>query len=749
MTTTLTRDTGVSSSEATELHWWRGRPVLAALVRLAVFAAPIAASFLASFLIASRWPRPDGFWPVVGWWLTLVLVGSLALALTNRVARRFLPLSMLLRMTLVFPDERPSRFSVALRTGTTRQLERQISDLRDGGGIDDRGAAETLLRLVAALRAHDRFTRGHGERVRAYAALIGDELGLDDIERSKLQWAGLIHDIGKLEVPDEILNKEGSLTAAEYEIVKRHPEAGMQIAAPLADWLGDWVNAVGEHHERWDGSGYPSGRAGTDISLAGRIVAVADVFDVITATRSYKRAQSPHDAREELARHAGTQFDPDIVRAFLQISIGRLRAAMWPLSWLAHIPYLGTSVTAPATSILAPAVFAASATLAGGSVATANEVVDAIPVFDRSGANAEVVGSTTTTTTPASTTTRPGRSGLPVPPSAIDTGPVPTTEPGADSTTSTTTTTATTEPADRTTTTIDDDDGAVPVDTEAVATTIVATATTTTIVATTTTTASTTTTAASTTTTSTTTTPPATACDQLAAGVDDLSGADLRGCSVSGLSIDGVDLSFADLDGADLSDLTLSNFNLWGANLGNANLAGAQFSDGSLSGVTAASIDARGARFARVDFGGATLIEARFDNARLIDVSFGGADLTDADASGAVATGTNFNGARLVRIDLSDATLASLEFFNADVTDGNLENANLRLTRLDDADLTGARLVDADLGQSVIERVALATADLTRADFTAATGVPTGAASATHAATVCPNGTTSGANCWP
>ncbi len=333
----------------------------------------MAASIVASAAIARHWARPPGVLAGIGWWAVLASVSGGVMFAVDRVTRRLLPLSTLLRMTLAFPDDKPSRFGVALRTGTTHQLEHRLSDVREHGLVgSERHAAEQLLELVAALRLHDRFTRGHGERVRAYAALIGEELGLDPIELSKLQWAGLIHDIGKLAVPDEILNKPGRLTDDEFDVIKTHPAEGMKLIGGLAPWLGEWALAVGEHHERWDGTGYPNRLAGTEISRAGRIVAVADVFDVITAARSYKKPQSAHAAREELARHAGSQFDPDMVRAFLNVSISRLRSVMWPLSWLAHLPYLGSAVTAPAASLIAPALVAVGSAVTGGSIGDAS-----------------------------------------------------------------------------------------------------------------------------------------------------------------------------------------------------------------------------------------------------------------------------------------------------------------------------------------------------------------------------------------
>jgi hypothetical protein len=181
--------------------------------------------------------------------------------------------------------------------------------------------------------------------VRAYAQSIGHELGLGRRELDLLNWAALLHDIGKLDVPHEILAKTGRPTPEEWELLRGHPAAGAKLAEPLRAWLGEWSAAIVEHHERWDGQGYPRGLAGDEISLAGRIVAVADVFDVITSTRSYKPSSSVAEARQELARCAGTQFDPEVVRALLSISVrqGRLAA---PLAWAAHAAAL---VRLPAT----------------------------------------------------------------------------------------------------------------------------------------------------------------------------------------------------------------------------------------------------------------------------------------------------------------------------------------------------------------------------------------------------------------
>ena len=317
---------------------WRAKPGRAFAVRVLAFALPLAGGYVVGAAVAAALGTPVRATQVIGWWALVIGSATVAATLVDRIARRLIPLSTLLKMSMVFPDAAPSRFRVALRSGNLRRLRREASSARSTGLGE---SSELVLSLATALSKHDRRTRGHSERTRAYTELLAEELGLSVSDRSKLRWAALLHDVGKLEVPIETLNKSGPLDAAEWRVVREHPIAGMRLISPLLPWLGEWGKTVEHHHERWDGTGYPHGLAGTDIAFGARIVAVADSFDVMTSGRSYQAAMSAADARAEIAEHAGQQFDPDVARALLNVSLSRLKKAIGPLAGLAQIPGFG------------------------------------------------------------------------------------------------------------------------------------------------------------------------------------------------------------------------------------------------------------------------------------------------------------------------------------------------------------------------------------------------------------------------
>ena len=231
---------------------WAAKPSRAFAVRAIVIVAPIAASFLVTQLVARALWHPTGWLGLLVFIAQVGVVGSVAAVLAERTLRRVLPLASLLNMSLVFPDRAPSRFGMALRLGTIRQLKGSLSA---GLATDYQEAAEQLVAMVGALGHHERLTRGHTERVRAYADLIGEELGLPPEDQERLHWGAMVHDVGKLAVPSEILNSTGRPTDEQWQLLRQHPTVGGELVEPLAGWLGEWRLAASQHHERWDGNG--------------------------------------------------------------------------------------------------------------------------------------------------------------------------------------------------------------------------------------------------------------------------------------------------------------------------------------------------------------------------------------------------------------------------------------------------------------------------------------------------------------
>jgi len=176
----------------------------------------------------------------------------------------------------------------------------------------------TLKVLANALDAKDSYTHGHSQRVAEYSVAIACELGFSQKDSDDLEFAALLHDIGKIGIRDNILCKPGKLTDEEFKIIQMHPVMSAQILAPI-DFLADKIPIVKHHHERFDGKGYPSKLKGEEIPLGARIICVADTFDAMTSNRSYRKGLPAEVALEELKRCSGAQFDPVIVQAFLNV----------------------------------------------------------------------------------------------------------------------------------------------------------------------------------------------------------------------------------------------------------------------------------------------------------------------------------------------------------------------------------------------------------------------------------------------
>jgi putative nucleotidyltransferase with HDIG domain len=207
----------------------------------------------------------------------------------------------------------------------SQQLERYAADLRETFKAEraQRAALQesymsTVRALSNAVEARDSYTGKHAERVAAYGLIIARQMGSRLAEDPTTEFGFLLHDVGKVAVPDAILYKPAPLDDAERALMCRHPEIGAQILRGI-EFLGEAKNVVRHHHERWDGSGYPDGLRGDEIPLAARVFAVADTLDALTTDRPYRPASTLRFARDVIRAASGSQFDPDVVAAFMDV----------------------------------------------------------------------------------------------------------------------------------------------------------------------------------------------------------------------------------------------------------------------------------------------------------------------------------------------------------------------------------------------------------------------------------------------
>ena len=273
-------------------HWW-----LYLLALVAQFAGDTATGAAREWLVLGVPPRLQLKMTGLVFLVDILLtpVGLLAALVALDAPLAFLlvlPLAALLR---IFARERAARIEQAIELSAAY-----------------RGTALLLGEVIAE---DDAYTGEHSYGVIALSLEIADELGLDEDERRLVEFGALLHDVGKIAVPKEIINKPGPLDEVEWSVMKQHTIAGQQMLNKVGGSMTDVGQIVRSSHEHWDGNGYPDGIAGEEVPLAARIVSVADAFSAITTTRAYRRAQSPEAAIKELRRCAGTQFDPEVVEA--------------------------------------------------------------------------------------------------------------------------------------------------------------------------------------------------------------------------------------------------------------------------------------------------------------------------------------------------------------------------------------------------------------------------------------------------
>ena len=239
------------------------------------------------------------------------------------VRKPFSPLELLSVVERLAGGLHPFPFRATKAKGVEEQLQLYARDLRHLLEIErgqrvllERAYKETVAALASALESKDTGTRAHSQRVQRYAVELARELGAELAEDPSAEYGFLLHDVGKIGIPDRVLQKPGPLTAEERHLMQTHTVLGEQMLGGVAFLQGPGLEVVRWHHERWDGDGYPDSLSGTDIPLGARVFAVADTLDAMTSDRPYRQAGRWRDAATEILSQAELQFDPAVVRAF-------------------------------------------------------------------------------------------------------------------------------------------------------------------------------------------------------------------------------------------------------------------------------------------------------------------------------------------------------------------------------------------------------------------------------------------------
>lgn len=277
-------------------------------------------------------PRPLS--SSAAYWITGILAVALACLCTGLMIRWVTaPLSRLAKKMSEMAES--GRFDGGFETSCypeMRPIEEAfrhlLASLDESRQAREKSYVEAVAAMVTAADARDHETSGHSFRVALYALALARALGLPEERLKAIEWGALLHDVGKMVVPDDILRKQGKLTPSEWHIMRQHPSWGYDILSGVSFLYEEALEIVQSHHEHWDGQGYPIGLAGEEIPLGARIFAVVDSYDAITSDRPYRRARSHSFAVSELRGVAGMQLDPQLVETFAdipEIELRRLR----------------------------------------------------------------------------------------------------------------------------------------------------------------------------------------------------------------------------------------------------------------------------------------------------------------------------------------------------------------------------------------------------------------------------------------